>query len=92
MRIGAAQRELSRNNGERILAPSYACVTRADWLRRYHGTVLPKGAHFWYKGDDELSWRGKISTEDKVYLVRFLDDSGPIKLPRQAYERTPAKS
>ena len=95
MRIGAAQRELSRNNGERILAPSYACATRADWLRRYHGTVLPKGAHFWYKGDDELSWRGKISTsttEDKVYLVRFLDDSGPIKLPRQAYERTPAKS
>ena len=50
MRIGAAQRELSRNNGERFLAPGYACVTRAEWLRRYRDTVLPKGAHFWYKG------------------------------------------
>ena len=45
MRIGAAQRELSRNNGERCLAPHYACVTRAYWLRRYRDTVLPKGAH-----------------------------------------------
>ena len=40
-RIGAAQRELSRNNGEHFLAPGYACVSRADWLRRYHDTVLP---------------------------------------------------
>ena len=30
MRIGAAQRELSRNNGERFLAPGYACVLRAE--------------------------------------------------------------
>ena len=84
MRIGAAKRELSRNNGERFLAPGYACVSRADWLRRYHDTVLPKGAHFWYKGDDGLWWVGKISastTEDNIYLVRFLDDPGPIKLP-----------
>ena len=46
MRIGAVQRELSRNNGERFLAPGCACVTRADWLRRNHDTALPKGAHF----------------------------------------------
>ena len=30
MRIGAAQGELSRNNGKRFLAPGYACVPRAD--------------------------------------------------------------
>ena len=74
MRIGAAQRELSRNNGERFLAPGYACVTRAEWLRRYRDTVLPKGAHFWYKGDDGLWWLGKVSArtaDDGVYLVRF---------------------
>ena len=84
MRIGAAQRKLSRNHGSRFLAPGYACVPRAEWLRRYRDTVLPKGAHFWYKGDDGLWWLGKINastTEDGVYLVRFLDDSGPIKLP-----------
>ena len=82
MRIGAAQRELSRNNGERFLAPGYAFVSRADWLRRYHDTVLPKGAHFYYKGEHGLRlWLGKNSastTEDKLYLVRFLDDPGPI--------------
>ena len=84
MRIGEAQRELSRNNWERFLAPGNACVPRADWLRRHHNTVLPKGAHFWYTGDDGLWWLGKISastTEANVYLVRFLGDPGPIKLP-----------
>ena len=30
MRIGAVQRELSRNNGERFLAPGYACVPRSS--------------------------------------------------------------
>ena len=84
MRIAAAQRELSRNHDERFLAPGYACVLRAEWLRRYRDTALPKGAHFWYKGDDGLWWLRKISAsaaEDGVYLVRFLDDPGPIKLP-----------
>ena len=52
MRIGAAQRELARNNAERFQARGYACVPRADWLRRCHGTVLHNGAHFGYKGDD----------------------------------------
>ena len=83
MRIGAAQRELFRNSGERFLARGYAYVTRADWLRRYHDTVLPKGAHFLYNGDYGFWWLGKISestTKGKVYLVRFLDDPGPIKL------------
>ena len=66
------------------MAPGYACVPRAEWLRRYRDTVLPKGAHFWYKGDDWLWWLGKINastTGDGVYLVRFLDDPGAIKLP-----------
>ena len=51
MRIGATQRELSRDNGERFLGPVYACVTLADadWLRRYHDMVLRKGARVWYK-------------------------------------------
>ena len=75
---------LSRNNGERFLAPGYACVPRPECLRRYHDTVLPKGVHIWYNGNDGLSWIGKINastTEDRVYLVRILDDPGLIKLP-----------
>ena len=84
MRIGAAQRKLSRIHGERVLAPGYACAPRAELLRCYRDTVLPKGAHLWYKGNDGLWWLGEISastTEDRVYLVRFLDDAGPIKVP-----------
>ena len=72
MRIGAAQREFSRNKGESFLAPGYPCVPRAEWLHRYSDAVLPKGAHFWYKGDDGLWWLGKISaitTEDGVCLL-----------------------
>ena len=89
MRIGAAQYKLSRNNGDRRLAPGYACVPRAEWLRRYRDTVLPKGAHVWYKGVDGLWWFGKISastTGDGVYLVRFLDYPGSISFlsPRRA--------
>ena len=83
MRTGAAQRKLSRNHGERVLAPGDACAPRAEWLRCYRDTVLPRGAHFRYKGDDGLWWLGKISastTEDGVYLARCLDDPGPIKL------------
>ena len=88
MRIGAAQREFSRNNGER-LASGFACVTRADWLRRYHDTVLPKGAHFWYKGDDGLWWLGKFSASTtNVHLFRFLDDPGLIKFPLPPARRT----
>ena len=84
MRIGAVQRELSLNNGERFLAPGYACVPHGEWLRRYRDTVPPKGANFWYKGDDGFWWLEEISartTEDGVYLVRLLDDPRPIKLP-----------
>ena len=84
MRIGAAQRELPRANGERFLAPGCGCVPRADWLRHYSITVLFKGARFWYKADDGLWWLGKIcacTSTDGEYLVRFLDDAGPIKLP-----------
>ena len=73
-RIDAAQRELSRRNGERFLAPGYDSVPHAEWLRRFGATVLPRGAHFWCKGDDDLWWLGKISastTTGGVYLVRF---------------------
>ena len=84
MRIGAAQRDFSRVNGERFLAPGYGCVPRANWLRHHSTTVLLNGAHFRYKADDDLWWLGKISARTSTageYLVRFLDDPGPIKLP-----------
>ena len=54
IRIGAAQREVCRNKDERFWTLGYACITRMEWIRRFRGTVLPKGAHVWYKGDDGL--------------------------------------
>ena len=82
MQTAAAQREVSRSNSERFLAPGYGCVPHVEGLSRYSATVLPSGAHYWYKGDDGLWWLGKISAStptDGIYLVRFLDDPGPIK-------------
>ena len=79
MRVGAAQRERSRGNGEIFMAPGYGCVPRAEWLSRYSTTVLPNGAHFWYKSDDGLWWLEKINAStpaDGVYFVRFLDYPG----------------
>ena len=60
MRIGAAQRERSRSNGERFLAPVYSCALHTEWLNRYSATVLPDGAHVRYKGGDGLWWLEKI--------------------------------
>ena len=92
MRIRAAQWELSRANVERGLAPGYGCVPHADCLIRHSTTVLPNGAHIWYKADDDLWykadddlwWLGKISARtatDTEHLVRFVDDPEPTKLP-----------
>ena len=52
MRVGAAQRELSRDQGARFLSPGYSLVTHQDWTRRLSTTVLPVDAHFWYKARD----------------------------------------
>ena len=46
MQLEAKQRELSRNNRERFLAPGCACVPSAYWLSLLHETVIFKGAHF----------------------------------------------
>ena len=84
MRTGAAQRERSLSSREHLLASGYCCVPHADWFHRYSATLLPNRVHLWYKGDDGLSWLGKISastTTNGVYLVSFLDDPGPIKPP-----------
>ena len=84
MRIDAAQRERSRNNGERFLEHRYGCVPRAECLNHCTASVLPNEAHFWYKGDEGLWWPGKINaskTTTGVYLVRVLDDPGIIELP-----------
>ena len=83
MRVGAAQRELARDKGARFLPPGYSYVTLQTWTRRFSGTILPVGAYFWYKGQDHLWWLGKISAHTPTpgqYVVRFLDDPGPVKL------------
>ena len=86
MRIGAAHRELSRSRGEIFLAPGYSLVQCTLWLHLFSSSPLPAGAHLWYKPRDGLWWLGKLvpraSTETSStdsYIVRYLDDPGPIK-------------
>ena len=87
MRIGAAQRELSRSQGHIFLAPGYTLVPRDIWLSTFSTTLLPPGAHLWYKASNGLWWLGKVahhapstSPSDNTYIIRFLDDPGPIKI------------
>ena len=60
MRVGAAQRKLSRDQGARVLSPGYSLVTHQDWTRPFRTTVLPVGTHFWYKARDHHWLLGKI--------------------------------
>eukprot|EP00752_Nemacystus_decipiens_P015617 g13940.t1 len=89
MRVGSAQPEIARSKGVRFLAEGYALVPHHLWTRRFRVSTLPTGAYFWYKSSDNLWWLGKISRSIDVspstpaanrYIVRFLDDSGPIAL------------
>ena len=107
MRIGAAHRELSRSQGQIFLAPGYSLVSRDLWLRNFSSTTLPSGAHVWYKARDGLWWLGKIahrapldtssdsppdSSPDGSYIIRFLDDPGPIKIDLQRARYTTARN
>ena len=87
MRIGVAHRELARTQGDSVFAPGYSPVSRTLWLQRFSSTTLPARAHLWYKARDGLWWLGKVahraSTDNSAansYIIRFLDDPGPIKI------------
>ena len=83
MRVGAAQRELSRDQVAGFLSRGYSLVTHQDWAHSVSTTVLPVGDRFWYKARDHHWWLGKISAHTKTvahYVVRFLDDPRPVKL------------
>ena len=87
IRRGAAARELHRSLGERFVANGYGLVNRAQWTRQFKDNHLPKGAYLWYKGGDDLWWLGRVSelfpTDNRSYIIRFLDDPGPVKITLQ---------
>ena len=87
MRIGSAQPELSRSRGQIVLASGYTLLPCDLWLRSLSSSVLPPRAHFWLKACDGLWWLRKIadripsdSPSDITYIIRFLDDPGPVKI------------
>ena len=82
MRIGAAQRKLSRSNGERFLAPSSTTAyhTPIGFADTSHRVFLT----FDTRPTTVYGGLGKISATtptDGVCLVRVSDDPGPRKLP-----------
>ena len=86
MRIGAANRKLSRSRGERVLSPD-SLVPHTLWLSSFSSSTLPAGVHLWYKARNGLWWLGKIAhrapadtSSADSYIVRFLDDPGPIEM------------
>ena len=84
-------RELARTKGDRYLPSGYSLVSRFTSDRRFAATPLPVGAFFWYKAQDGLWWIGKISGPSPLpdqYIVRFLDDPGPVKITLPALRYT----
>ena len=83
MRQGAALREIHRERGERFVAKGYGLVSRKQFLRTFSHDSRLKGAHVWYKDKDSRWWLGVIHTVGSVdmpFVVRFLDDPGPMKI------------
>ena len=87
MRIGATHRELSRSRRDIFLASRYSLVARVLWLSHFSSSTLPAGAHLWCKALNGLWCLGRVahrtSTDNSSansYIVRFLDDPGPIKI------------
>eukprot|EP00903_Cladosiphon_okamuranus_P011091 g10467.t1 len=83
MRIGAANRELALEKGQRSTSPGYDLVPRSVWSKRLGGAVLPMGAFFWYEAIDSLYWLGTVrdsTPSSDSYTVRFLDDPGPVNI------------
>ena len=84
MRRSAAARELHRNRGERFVANGYQFVTRQQFERVFlNDRDKLRGAYFWFRDRDLLWWLGiihKVGSADEPYIVRFLDDPGPIRI------------
>ena len=87
MRIGAANRELSRSRGGLFLFPGHIIFPRTISLSRFSSSTLPAGAHLWYKARNGLRWLVKIAhrapadtSSADSWIARFLDDPGPIKI------------
>ena len=91
LRINAAARELARAKGERYLPGSYRLVTTDVYRARFLSAPLPIGASIWFHSFDGSWWLGKIKQPSDAlgrYVVRFLDNPGPVllDLPDSAYD------
>ena len=80
MRTEAAQREISRANGEKyVWRPATAARPALTGYATTAPRCSPMEPIFGTKSDDGLWWLTQISartTTDGEYLVRYLDDSG----------------
>ena len=81
MRIGAAQRELSRNNGERVWRPATPAYNAQSGFAATATRCSPREPTFGTRGRRSVEVAWKNQRENGTYLGQFLDDPGPIKLP-----------
>ena len=82
MRIGAAEREIARGKGERSASPGYDFVTLGMCGRAASTTQCCLSAHTFDTRPKMPSggWKknSKPTSTAVVFMVRFLDDPGPI--------------
>ena len=53
-----------------ILEPSYACVTRIEWIRRLRETISPPEARLWNFGTMTTMDCGGVGTSARVRLIQ----------------------
>lgn len=83
----AATRELHRERGERFVAKEgkYLALRRRDERLSADASKL-RGAHIWFKKDDNRLWMGilhEVGSTDRPFVVRLLDNPGPVKVTLQ---------
>ena len=87
--------------------PATPWSPRDLWLRNFRTSIIPSGAHVWYKARGGLWCLGKIAhrappdvslrtppdpSPGSSYIIRFLDDPGPIKIDLQLARYTTARN
>ena len=90
MRIGAAQRELSRSQGQFFLAPGYTLVSGDLWFRTFSAAILPSGAHVWYKARTASGGWARSSTALARTPPRYLLHPPLPRRPGADQNRPPA--
>lgn len=86
MRRCVAARELYRKCGQGFIVKGQYLVPCRQFERLSTDASEVRGVHTWFKKCDDLWWLGivhEVGSTDRSFVVRFLDNPGPVKATLQ---------